>query len=482
MGSAFPRRGSWGEDGNILFAAQQTPLMRVSSSGGTPVPATELDTAKHEATNRFGQLLPGDEAFVFTASEDNNEWENATIQVQTIKGGKRKTLVTGGYFGRYMPASDGTGYLVYVHEGSIFAAPMDLKRLELTGPASPVLEDVSIHANNGFPQLGFTPTGTLVYVAGSSTRDKRLIAFVDSSGNVQALPAAPAEYVNVRPSPDGTLIAVGILDASGNNLSVYEWGKNRMNRLTFIKGVGVNTPTWTPDSKHIVFPVISKASSGSGLYWMRADGAGEPQLILEGSSNLPYSFSSDGKRLAYAHVQGPEFGIWTLPLDMTDPERPKPGKPELFLTSKSLMLCPAFSPDGRWIAYTSQDTQPSHVFVRPFPGNSSGLGGKWQISTDGGQRGTWSRSGNELVYLSSVARGPVVAPYTVQGDSFIASQSRPWSGKFPAALLQGPPELMPDGRHFVVILSASQPNTETQTHINFLLNFSDELRRRVPVH
>jgi len=87
VGSAFPRRGSWGEDGNILFAAQQTPLMRVSSSGGTPVPATELDTAKREVTNRFGQLLPGGEAFLFTASEDNNEWENATIQVQTIKSG-----------------------------------------------------------------------------------------------------------------------------------------------------------------------------------------------------------------------------------------------------------------------------------------------------------------------------------------------------------------------------------------------------------
>jgi hypothetical protein len=136
--------------------------MRVSSSVGTPVRVTELGK-DGEVMNRFGQ-----------------------------------TLVTGGYFGRYMPASDGTGHLLYIQEGSIFAAPMNLKKLELTGPASPVLEDVSIRRNNGFPQLDFTPTGTVVYVAGLGSRDTRSLAFVDSSDNVQALPVAPADHLNVR--------------------------------------------------------------------------------------------------------------------------------------------------------------------------------------------------------------------------------------------------------------------------------------------
>jgi Tol biopolymer transport system component len=170
-----------------------------------------------------------------------------------------------------------------------------------------------------------------------------------------------------------------------------------------------------------------------------------------------------------------------LPLDFADPERPKPGKPELFLASKSLMVSPEFSPDGRWIAYTSQETQPPQIFVRPFPGNNSGSRGKWQISTDGGTNGSWSRNGGEFVYLAG-GSGPQVASYTVRAESFVMGQSRPWSDKWrPVTSAQGPPALMPDGKRFVVIMSASQPTAEMQTHVNFLLNFSDELRRRVPV-
>src|SRR5262249_44828785 len=129
IGSSIPRGGFWGEDGNILFAAQLSPVMRVSSSGGTPVPTTELDKKSGEVTNRFPQLLPGGEAFLFTASRDNSAWEDAAIQVQTVKNGKRKTLLTGGYFGRYITGPNGSGYLMYVHEGTVFAAPMDLKSL-----------------------------------------------------------------------------------------------------------------------------------------------------------------------------------------------------------------------------------------------------------------------------------------------------------------------------------------------------------------
>src|SRR5262249_35426708 len=117
-------------------------------------------------------------------------------------------------------------------------------------------------------------------------------------------------------------------------------------------------PAWTPDSKHIVFSVVSNSFSGPGLYWIRADGAGEPQRILEGGANAPQSFSPDGTRLAYAHNQGPDYGIWTLPLDLTDPEQPKAGRPELFLASKYPVQTPEFSPDGKLIAYTLQDTIP----------------------------------------------------------------------------------------------------------------------------
>jgi hypothetical protein len=164
-------------------------------------------------------------------------------------------------------------------------------------------------------------------------------------------------------------------------------------------------------------------------------------------------------------------------LDLTDPERPKPGKPELFLAAKYPVQSPAFSSDGRWIAYTLQDQIPQ-VFVRPFPGDSTGSGGQSQISTEGGARATWSRNSNEIVYLPTSGNGPQTADYKAQSNSFVVGQPRPWAKKWPT--LPNPPALMPDGKRFVAVISGSQGNPEPQTHVDFLLNFADELQRRIP--
>jgi len=292
------------------------------------------------------------------------------------------------------------------------------------------------------------------------------------------LAAGSADYAPPpRPSPDGARIAVRIVGSSGTNLSVYEWATNRMTRLTFIKGVVANWPTWTPDGKHVVFTIVSKDLSGPGIYWMRADGAGEPQRLMEGQ-NQPYSFSPDGKRMAFSHPNMADgYGIWTLPLDLSDSEHPKAGKPEIFLPSKFRIDRPAFSPDGRWIAYTSSESQASEVFVRPFATTSAGSGGKWQISTNSGQDPYWSRNARELFYLRE--DGPRLVSYNVNGDSFSATQPRPWAQKFPIG--NGAYEMMPDGKHFIVIVSPSDALAASRpTHVTFLLNFSDELRRRVP--
>jgi serine/threonine-protein kinase len=312
-----PRGGGfWGEDGNIFFAGQRTPVMRVPASGGTPNPATVLDKQSGEVSHRGAQLLPGGEAFLFQASTENNAWEDATIQVQSVKTGQRTTLVRGGYFGRYIHGTNpAAGHLIYSHGGTLFAAPMHLERLELTGPASPVLEDVVSRNNNGLAQIGFTASGTLVYVAGSITSSESSLFWLDAAGNAEMLNAAPGEYDSPRVSPDGTRIAVVATDGSGRNLAVYEWAQNRMTKLTFSGG---NSPVWTPDGKHIVYVVLSGESPG--MYWIRSDG-GEPQRLTEDRNALPRSFSPDGKRLAYVHL-GPDFGIWTLPLDLADPEHP----------------------------------------------------------------------------------------------------------------------------------------------------------------
>jgi Tol biopolymer transport system component len=208
---------------------------------------------------------------------------------------------------------------------------------------------------------------------------------------------------------------------------------------------------------------------------MRADGAGDPQRLLDDPRALPYSFSPDGRRLAYTNDQGQNFGIWTLPLDISDPERPKPGKPDLFLMSKFRLLNPSFSPDGKWIAYASAETQPPQIFVRPFSGDAPGTGGKWQISTDGGVYPMWSRDRSELFYVNFTPAGDVrVVSYTIRGDSFVAGQPRNWGRKWQHDV---PPYLMPDGKHFITVGVPSE-ESKPQTHVNFLLNFADELRRR----
>src|SRR5262249_994176 len=156
-------------------------------------------------------------------------------------------------------------------------------------------------------------------------------------------------------------------------------------------------------------------SPGSySVRWIRADGVGETRLLLEGKrERRGYSFSPDGKRLAFAELADTGFDLWTLPLDVSDPEHPKPGKPELFLGTPADEQEPAFSPDGRWIAYRSNESGRNEVYVRPFPGGER----KWQISNGGGAHPIWSRNGREVFYESS-DNHIFVAAYTAKADSF----------------------------------------------------------------
>ena len=191
-------------------------------------------------------------------------------------------------------------------------------------------------------------------------------------------------------------------------------------RLTFTGSA--SNAVWTADGRHLVFRTTSGAS---GFSWIRSDGAGEPQLLLESPENVvPWDYSPDGKRLAYFQIN-PEtgFDLWTLPVDTSDPEHPKPGQPEPFLRTAADELLPRFSPDGRWIAYRSTQSGTPEIYVRPFP---AGSGGKWLISTNGGLYAIWSRDGRELFYETADNRIMVV-DYTVKGDTFIPGKPRLWS-------------------------------------------------------
>jgi len=470
------RGASWGEDGNIVATLSQstgTGLSRVSAAGGTPQTLTKPGD-KNEAVHRWPQILPGGTAVLFTSATVNGAYDDGRIEVLSLKTGQWKTVQRGGYFGRYMATSNRAGQLIYVRQGALLGVPFDLDRLEVRGAPVPLLEDVAGDPFSAGGQFDVSRNGTFVYLGGKSSAATWPLVWLDSTGKTEPLLASPGPYLTPRLSPDGKRLAVSV---SGNAIGVYDSQRDTMTPLTF-KPQNTLYPVWTPDGKHIVFQTA--AAVGSTLQWIRSDGAGEPQQLLESKASLrPYSFSPDGKRLAFAQ-SGSETGydLWTLPLDLSDPEHPRAGKPELFLRTVFNEYEPAFSPDGRWIAYRSAATGVSEVYVEAFPGP----GGKWLISSGGGRHPVWSRNGRELFYQAPDYR-IMVATYSARGDSFAADKARVWAEtqiREQNELLWNL-DLAPDGKRFVV---APRPEaTDGQNgsvHVTVLLNFFDELRRRVP--
>jgi serine/threonine-protein kinase len=298
--------------------------------------------------------------------------------------------------------------------------------------------------------------------------------WLDATGKVTTLLSKPGNYGTPRFSPDGKQLAFTLFGTKGADVWIYDLERDTPTQLTFT-GPGQFEMAWAPDGKHIAFG--SASGNTTGLWWVRSDGSGEPQRLLEGRTLMrPQSFSPDGKHLAFDETISGQVDIFTLPLDISDPDHPKPGKPEPFLNTPFVEVDSAFSPDGRWIAYESAESGRGEIFVRPFPGP----GGKWKISTEGGKFPTWSRSGRELFYLGEDDR-IMVAGYATQGDSFVPGKPRLWcetpivrTGFF------RPFDLAPDGKRFAVFPRPEAEDGKGSLHVTFLLNFIDELRRRIP--
>ncbi|HET9131965.1 MAG TPA: hypothetical protein VFO86_13505, partial [Terriglobia bacterium] len=383
-----------------------------------------------------------------------------------------------GYFGHYVAGTDGKGYLLYLLEGIVYAAPMDLKNLEVTGTGVPVLDDVSGLRVNGFSQWAVSRFGTFAYISGTGRNDQFTLNFMDLSGKLEPILAPTASYqAPVRPSTDGTRLLVRLTEGSSTNLAAFDFSTRRTTRLTFLKSSVGNIGTWTPDSKHIIFGYTGTELSGTGLYWIRSDGGGEPQRLTE-RYGVPWSFSPDGKRFVYyagSATGSDQFGLWTVTLDMGDPEHPKAAAPELFLKASATVQYPTFSPDGHWIAYASSETGKLQVYVRPFVPGSPATGGKWQISNSLGAAGFWLPN-HELLFSSQSSSG--IVGYTTNADSFVAGAIRPILEKS-TIVTAGLPVMMPDGKRFVVMMPETSTPSVQQSHVSFLLNFPDELERRV---
>jgi Tol biopolymer transport system component/tRNA A-37 threonylcarbamoyl transferase component Bud32 len=443
---------AWGTRGNIIFG-RSDGLWQVPESGGTPKQLTS--TASGSLNHHWPSFLPGSNAVLFAADAGGSP----QIAVLSLDTGKWRNLI-GGIDPSYSPS----GHLLFVQAGTLMAVPFDLQRLEITGEPVPVVEGLVMHT----PSSALTPStdyslssnGTLVYVPGSARTAPVRLEWVSRDGAELTLPAPPHAYVIPKISPDGKRIAIGIAEKE-SQIYIYDLARDTLNRFTF-QGPNNLVPSWTPDGKRIAF---NSASSGPrNIFWQLADGTGGlDRLNTSPQLSIPGSWSPDGKTLAYSIID-PNLGydIWTL--------TPSDHKTHIFLQTKANENAPQFSPDGRWMAYSSDESGRYEIYVVPYPG----LGGKWQISSEGGREPLWNRNGRELFFRNGTKM--MAAPIDTQQGFSASTPKMLFQGQY-VTLANSTPnyDVTADGQKFLMLKSTVQP-----AQINVVVNWFEELNQKVP--
>ena len=357
-----------------------TGLVRISAAGGEAEPLTTLEEG--ETAHRWPHILPDGQSVLFTVVKGQGS-ENMEIAALTLDTGVRVPLVSGGSNPHYAP----TGHLVYGVDGTLRAVRFDPDRLAVMGDPVPVLEGVVTNAF-GAAQFSFASDGSLVYLPGGAGGGaERTLTWVDRQGNETPLDLPEARSCQIpRLSPDGTRLAVTV---SGDNVDVWvsELATGTLRRLT-TDPARDDFPIWTPDGERVVF--ASPREGPWGLFSMAWDGTGDAERLMtvEDVQTLrPYGWSPDGALLFEFFPTSASVDIGILPVD-------EDGRWEPLLDTEANERAPAISPDGRWIAYTSNRTGDREIYVERFPG----LGGEQLISRDGGSYPVWSQDGRELFY------------------------------------------------------------------------------------
>ena len=468
------RGGSWGDDNVIVFQPGSNPgssLVSVPAGGGTTSPLSK--SVPGEIMHRWPQVLPGGRGVLFTASSPSS-FDTADIVVQPLPDGEPKVVHRGGYHARYVPS----GHLVYLHKGTLFAALFDIERMEVTGQAVPVVEGVATNPNTGSTQIAISQGGTAVYLPGGSETNEVPVSWLDRAGNTAVLRSAPANWSSPGFSPDGERLAMDVFDGSQADVWTYDIPRETMTKLTFDAADDVR-PVWSPDGRRIAFASRRGTKAPFSVYWQRADGTGDVQLLVKGTNDLfPGSFHPSGKFLAYFELDAKTAGnLMILPIDGDEATGFKPGTPIEFLKTDLMENSPTFSPDGRWIAYISLESGRPEIYVRPFPGP----GGKWQISNGPADDPLWSRTRNELFYtVGSGDLQMMVAPYRTEGDSFRAEKPRLLSETRISGRPRPPSrdvDVHPDGQRFAVAPRAQNVTAAKQDKVVFVFNFFEQLKR-----
>jgi serine/threonine-protein kinase len=470
------RGGTWTRDDTIIFTpsnAVHTSLWRVSTAGGMPAAFGTLENGA--VSQRWPQALPDGKGVLYSEHSSVANFDGANLVVASLSGGSRKIVVRGGHYGRYVPS----GHLLYMQNGTLFAVRFDLNRLEAMGQPVPALEGVIASPITGGAQLAFSSEGTLVYLSGEAAVAAP-IDWMTRDGKTVALRAAKANWANPRFSPDGRKLAVEIDDGQQRDIWVYDWAQDRLTQLTFDSSQD-SLPTWTPDGRRIVYS-SDRARPGIGnLYWVNSDGTGDVERLADAPDvQLPSSWHPSGEFLAFTAIRGATGAdLLILPMAGDAARGWTPGTPTVFLSTPAHEMSPAISPDGRWLAYHSDEAGSSEVYVRPF----SGSGGPWRVSIEGGMYPRWSTTPDGLLFLN-LSRKVMFAPYASDGNSFRADRPQLWS---PTSLIAGsgrlagsfPYDLHPDGKRLAVMAALDQSGSG-QDHVVFVLNFFDHLRTIAP--
>ena len=448
---SFYNGGAWGDDDTIVYAGLKG-LLRMPASGGTPAALTTLNKDKGETAHVRPEFLPGGQRLLFTVLSASADPQFAVLDLQK---GTYRTVAKGGDNGRYVD-----GYLLSSRTGTLFALPFDLDRLSATGPEAPVVEGVSnIGPVTGTADFAVSPSGLLVYFE-SISQGGTLLTWRDRHGGNVPLPGQiPRAWGTGSLSPDGHSVANGIQNEKGSDIWIVDLARGTPTRLTF--GGENDHPIWTPDGHAIVYG--GNPNGKSGIYKVLADGSSaQPQLVMAAAGATPTSFTQDGKTLIFTQASATSASaIKILPLE------PAGGSPRALRESAAGDGEGQVSPDGHWVALTSNESGRAEVYVVPFPGP----GGKHQISADGGAHARWSANGHELFFWDLSSGNATLHVSTIQSSPFTASAPEKLFTTFTGTTWG----VAPDGQHFLV---ESVSNGGTLVTVN---NWLDELRRRAPV-
>ena len=477
IGSSEWAFGTWGEDDTIIFSVPLGGLRRISANGGPVEDLTIPDRERGELEHIGAKFLPGARVVVFSVVRDEVRNEANTIDSLVLNTGERRTVVEDATLAFYAAS----GHLGIQRDGSLMAAPFDVERAEVVGPEVPLTERVR-HDVFDVPQLALSRTGTLVFVPPLTDANADALMWVSRSGEYEILGSPPRGYASPHQSPDGRLVAVVIEEDDSPQVHLYDLTRDVLAPLTR-EGRNLH-PVWTPDGRRVVFG--SRRDDGNGLYWTAIDGIGNAELLLAAEPETyiaPYSWTPDGQRLAYMLQNERGEDIWVLSLEDSPVAEP-------FLESPSRENNPAFSPDGRWLAYVSDESGQFEVYVRRYPSGTN----RELVSQGGGLNPAWSRDGSELFY-HMIGKGVFVVPFTAGPEVLIGSPHllfRPAAGVASAgrsnpqvpygtgAVNWAPPyDIGSDGDRLLMVRQTENP--ESANEVVIVQNWHEELKRLVPV-